>query len=573
MTHEELIMHTRDQGTALITVLMTAVLLMGVVTVTTQLTLGSRKTGADDTRTFQSALQGESALADFLVWAQDNSQFLGSVPAGCVNSNAVQQLSCTTKEWLKTYPGSSGVTLKLAGLQLSGANIVTMDIEASSTAGGSNTRILQQYKSKKLDLPPLNVPSAVLSYPGVDVGGNASIGGTVLPASLPDGYGLFSNFARSTATAVTPLSVGALTQVALSGDADQTRRLSRMKPGDYVRLPLAGGAAGSLATPLQTGTFKVTSNSGGALGVQAVQIPAALGSFSPFMPKNETQLDYVMNGVVSTAPGRLTLRATETFVKGDKVAVKIAGITYTATVTADGSASGDNTSVSIGSWSPATPVIPEGTAVAKSTNAVVTSGDYNDCIIDALGTKKCTTDNLVGGLITGAAANTYAPSPLNDAMFIKTFGRTPAELKAMATVIPVSNFDREAANINGLTWLTSTGGSVNLNNEKLRGTGILIVDGDLNINQNQADACDMKGVIYVRGNLSIQGNLGLCGAIVVEGSITDSTGMKVIGTDATDTKFSGTGRKVQYDPQVILDITAGAGKYVLSLEQGTWRQR
>lgn len=569
-------MHTREQGTALITVLMTAVLLMGVVTVTTQLTLGSRKTGADDTRTFQSALQGESALADFLVWAQDNGQFLGSVPAGCVSTNAISQLSCTTKEWLKTYPGSGGVNLKLAGIQLSGSNIVTMDVEASSTSGGSNTRILQQYKLKKLDLPPLNVPSAVLSFPGVDVGGNASIGGTVLPTSLPDGYGLFKNFARSTATSVTPLAKGSTMQVALSGDADQVRRLSRMRAGDYVQLPLANSAVGNLATPLQTGTFKITNNAGGALSLEAVQIPAAVGSFSPFMPKNETQLDYVMNGVVSAGAGNLTLRATETFIKGDKVAVKIAGVTYTATVTADGAANATsgNTSVSIGAWSPATPVIPEGTAVAKSTNAVVTSGDYNDCSTSALGvTNKCSTSDLVGGLITGAAANAYAPSPLNDAMFIKTFGRTPAELKSMATVIPEANFDREAANINGLTWLSSSGGSVNLNNEKLRGTGILIVDGDLNINQNQADACDMKGVIYVRGNLSIQGNLGLCGAIVVEGSITDSTGMKVVGTDGEDTKFSGTGRKVQYDPNVIMDITAGAGKYVLSLEQGTWRQR
>ena len=83
----------------------------------------------------------------------------------------------------------------------------------------------------------------------------------------------------------------------------------------------------------------------------------------------------------------------------------------------------------------------------------------------------------------------------------------------------------------------------------------------------------MKGVIYVRGNLNIQGNLGLCGAIVVEGSILDSTGMTVTGSDASDTSFNGTGRKVQYDPTVIMDVTAGAGKYVLSLEPGTWRQR
>ncbi|GGR91774.1 hypothetical protein [Deinococcus sedimenti] len=567
----------RERGTALITVLMTAVLLMGVVTVTTQLALGSRKTGADDTRTFQSALQGESALADFLVWAQDNGQFLGSVPESCVDSNATQQLACTTRQWLATYPGYGGVTLKLAGIQLDGSNIVTMDVEASSVSGGSNTRIIQQYKSKKLDLKKLNIPSAVLSYPGVDVGGNASIGGAVLNLPLTDSDGLYTDFARAKTTAVTSLSRGTSVQVSVGGTSDQLRHMSRVSVGDYVRLPLADSAAGAVSSG-KFGTFKVTAIAGTALTLEAVNVPSVSGSFSPYTASTQQPMDYVMNGVVSNTSNSLTLRTSETFVTGDQVAVKVGNVTYTATVSADGSSTALGTSVSVTGWLPSVPTIPEGTSIVKSTNAVVTGGDFNDCTAtELISNNKCIRDvggGLVGGLLTGTSGSSYALNPADDALFIKTFGMTPAELRTMAKVIPEANFNREAANLNGLTWLTNTGGSVNLNSQKLSGNGILIVDGDLTINQNQADECDMKGVIYVRGNLNIQGNLGLCGAIVVEGSVLDSTGMKVTGSDINnDTDFSGTGRKVQYDPEVLFDITAGSGKYSLSLEQGTWRQR
>ncbi|MFD1734850.1 type II secretion system protein [Deinococcus malanensis] len=81
-----------------------------------------------------------------------------------------------------------------------------------------------------------------------------------------------------------------------------------------------------------------------------------------------------------------------------------------------------------------------------------------------------------------------------------------------------------------------------MNNEKVQGTGILIVDGDLTINQTTAEvnSCGFKGIIYVRGNVDIRGNLQLCGAIVVEGSILSSDGLTVTGVDDDDSDFGGT---------------------------------
>ena len=65
--------------------------------------------------------------------------------------------------------------------------------------------------------------------------------------------------------------------------------------------------------------------------------------------------------------------ATETFYPGDQISVTVAGVSYTSTVTAvNGSA------ISTSGWPVGTPaVFPEGTAIIKSTNAVVTAGTFS----------------------------------------------------------------------------------------------------------------------------------------------------------------------------------------------------
>ncbi|MFD1729882.1 hypothetical protein ACFSC4_30760 [Deinococcus malanensis] len=114
-------------------------------------------------------------------------------------------------------------------------------------------------------------------------------------------------------------------------------------------------------------------------------------------------------------------------------------------------------------------------------------------------------------------------------------------MKPLASVFTEAQFDGD---VSGLTWVTGTAGDrdINMNNEKVQGTGILIVDGDLTINQTTAEvnSCGFKGIIYVRGNVDIRGNLQLCGAIVVEGSILSSDGLTVTGVDDDDSDFGGT---------------------------------
>lgn len=556
----------RESGAAaIVTVLMTAILLMGVVTVTAQMTVSTRRTASDDTRSFQSLLATESALSGFLVWAQQHARELGKVGT-CTQSSPAAQQTCLLEAWLATYPSGTGITLRVVDLQLSSSGgISAVDIEAAGTSRGASSRVLQQYTLTKLDLKPLNIPAAVVSYPGVDIGGNSQIDGKSISTSLSNSDGLYLNYGRATRTSTGLLTPGSTTTLNLNGDAEQQKRTARLRPGDYVQLPLATGPAGTLSSPVVKGRFRVVSNAGGQLSVEALSLS---GVATPYLPSSETPLDFVMNGLITSQPGRLTMRSTETFITGDTVAVKVGAVTYTTTVTSPGTTDATGTtSIGIGNWSPSAPPTPigstlEGLPVVKSTRGVITAGIYD-------GGKYAP----AGGVLTGGLGAEFAPSPLNDAMFIKTFGMSPAELKGMAEVIPESEFGREEAQLKGLTWLTGTGGSVNLNNEKLSGKGILIVDGDLTLNQNQTTECGLQGVIYVRGNLRIQGNLGLCGAIVVEGSILNSEGTVVTGVDYSDTVFSGTGRKVTYDPQVLFDITGGSGTYNVALQPGTWRQR
>lgn len=556
----------RESGAAaIVTVLMTAVLLMGVVTVTAQMTLGTRRTASDDTRSFQSLLATESALSGFLVWTQQHARELGQVGT-CTQSIPAEQQTCLLQAWVATYPAGAGITLRVVDLQLSSSGgISSVDIEAAGTSSGASSRVLQQYTLTKLDLKPLSIPAAVVSYPGVNIGGNAQIDGKAVSGSLSDIDGLYLNYGRTTRVRSDLLMPGSTTTLNLGGSAEQQQRTARLRPGDYVQLPLATGPAGTLSSPVAKGRFRVVSNAGGQLSVEALSLP---GVATPYLPSSETPLDFVMNGLITSQPGRLTMRSTETFITGDTVAVKVGAVTYTTTVTSPGTTDATGTtSIGIGNWSPSAPPTPigstlEGLPVVKSTRGVITAGVYN-------GGKYTPT----GGVLTGGTGAAFAPSPMNDAMFIKTFGMTPAELKGMSTVIPESEFGREEAKLKGLTWLTGTSGSVNLNNEKLTGKGILIVDGDLTLNQNQSTECELQGVIYVRGNLDIRGNLGLCGAIVVEGSILNSEGTVVAGVDPESTDFLGTGRKVKYDPQVLFDITGGSGTYNVALKPGTWRQR
>ncbi|WP_189003599.1 hypothetical protein [Deinococcus malanensis] len=583
----------REAGVAvLVMVLFTAIILIVVVSITSAMTLGSRRGAASETRAYQAALASESGQNAFTVRSRSVAQYGGGIPATCTGSTKVKAL-CGVNAWLTTVTGTQApgsFTVESAGVATGGTvslvavdvdldpttnKLTSVDIEARGTTTAGQARVLQRYTAVKADLGFPNVPGAVTSYPSVQIQGGptSTIAGTT--ATSADNTGLYDDLLTvSRAGSASALGTGSVT---LNVNTTSQARASQVAVGSYIQLPLSD-LAGTLSST-QTGTFKVTGNTGTTLAVTPVRMPTITGGAA--LPSGDLGLDYVMNGIVSYNSNVLTMNSKESFVVGDQVAVKVGVYTYTSAVSSTVTNPDGTQSVTVGTWTattpttvPATPSAPaftsytaldlEGRPVQKSTNAVVTAGSFTT------GGQATAT----GDVKQGTAGAALVPSPLSDALFIKTFGMTPSQMKPLASVFTEAQFDGD---VSGLTWVTGTAGDrdINMNNEKVQGTGILIVDGDLTINQTTAEvnSCGFKGIIYVRGNVDIRGNLQLCGAIVVEGSILSSDGLTVTGVDDDDSDFGGNGRKVSYDPEAIFDAVAAAGAYTFTRVPAGWRQR
>ncbi|MFC4426779.1 hypothetical protein [Deinococcus navajonensis] len=598
----------REAGAAVIvTVLFVGIVLIGILTISASLALRSRSNTANEALAFQAVLAAESGANSFLSRSNRIAPYGGATPTTCTaatstetSTEAQARFLCSFNAWLATYyqtgatatdveavgnfsvndAGTAQVVLTALKAEVTSTvpyKLTALELQATSTVSNSSTRVLQRFAALKNELGYPNLPGAVTSWPSVDLNGNAEIAGYTAQNASNDG--ILQNRMYVTRQNGNVLTTGTPVMVNIGTDSVSQAYSSQASVGSYIRLPLSN-LAGTL-TGTEYGTFKVLDNSGTALSLQPVTLPSISGGAA--IKGGSVGLDLIMNGLRSYDAGtnRLNIAAREMFVKGDTVAMTVGGVRYINTVTStalnpDGtqavmvtangwkknSTSSPDTYTAVST--PSNSFFDEGSVVTKSTNAVVTAGTFDG------GGSTATSGGVVTSSTYGAE---LVPSPLNNQLFTQTFGMTPNQLKSMSTQWTESTFN---GNMTGLNWVSSSDGSINANASKMTGTGVVVFAGDLTINQSGGGGtgnCDFKGIIYVRGNLNIQGNLELCGAVVVEGSIISPDGLTVTNTDSDDTDFAGTGRKVSYNPDYIMDAVAGAGNYSFTPVTSTWRQR
>ncbi|MDP9763821.1 hypothetical protein [Deinococcus enclensis] len=584
-------MRQHQSGMALIIqVLLTSVVLMAIIAATTQLALSTRRSSANDVAAYQAVLASESAQNSFVPRSMAVANF--NAPARCklTQSQCVTFFTTEMETWLQKANAAAqkvgsvvlangSATLSLVSGSVTVAlvdgtgpgtpkpaewTMTGVDIESAGTAANSGARVLQRYTAVKKDLPPLDIGAAVISHPSVVLKGSSEVHGQGLNQS--DNDGIYQNLfkVKAEGNGATSLTKGSPVTMKVTSGLD---RVNQAPVGSYVRLPLLGSLGNALNA---YGTFKVTQNYTSSLELTPVNLPAGV---TANLGAQAASADFVYNAITAISGNNITVRNTQTFVKGDKIAFTQGGITYTGTVsTAPVDGFAENTkNLTVSSWTPTLPstvntASMEGSPVTKSTLGVITAGTFDPGKTAPIG----------GYLDSGNASATVsqmAPDPLNDKLFIKTFGMTPTELKAKAKVITEPEFGAAGGIVNGLMWMTkNANGTTNLNSEKPTGKGILIIEGDFTLNQNSATECALSGLIYVRGNLNIQGNLQMCGSIVVEGSILDNAG-NVVSWENDPSQFAGNGRKVTYDPDALFDAVSGAGEYDFTANTGSWRQR
>ncbi|WP_221088736.1 hypothetical protein [Deinococcus aquaedulcis] len=562
--------HRQDGVTTIVIVLFTGVLLLAMLVGSMQMTLGNRVSTANEAQAFNVALVSESGQNAFVARSLSIAPF-NAAPT-CLTSceayytNALRtwlSKSTSGSEKVGTFAvGNNGnVQLSVAGIRIEPVagtspqeyRLASVDIRSTGTLNGNTARIVQTYSALKTSLPFPNVPGAVTSRPSVALQGGVEIVGGALGGRND---GVYQRLLKVTRDNQTNGALSATDNITVDVTGGSQARSRQLPEGSYVRLPVGTG----------TGTFQVTTNYGTSLDLRPVNFSGLTGTLLPPLDSGQLDLDFVTNGVESYTSNSMVVRALETFIPGDTLSVTVGTTTYTATVnSAVKTGNSQNLSISWNGTAPplagSTGGIREGSAVTKTTNAVVTAGTFSNS----------NNASVTGRTLQGRGD--LIPSALNDALFLKTFNMTPSDMKAMSKVEFDQSFDGTAE---GMHWIMGQGGtsgeSINLNSEKLTGKGIIIVDGDLTINQNGAPQCGLSGILYVRGNVRIQGGLELCGALVVEGSILDSSGA-VIGLDNDASFFAGNGRKVTYSMDALMDAVGSSGPYDFTSQVGYWRQR
>lgn len=520
----------------ILVVLVTAGLMLIMISITSTLALGSRTRTADEYQSYRSLQAAESALDSFTVRARLKNALpsftCSSTGTGTSCQSQVQAwLAANNLETISTPTGD--VRVEVINTTPDNGKLSGFDVRAAANVQGSTTRVVQSYvftSSNKRWLPRL--PAAVTSFPSMDVKGSATVVGSYA-SNFPKFLTVPGTLnAASTQT----LQAGTMTTIPVTG-------LEGLAAGDYVRLP--GTYSGG------TGDVTARVESVGTAGITVTPLAPLPSTLPVSMSTGAQPVRRVVGGVVTATNSTLRVTDPELYLPRDAVQIESGGKVYTGQLGTLDTTTGTWTVTWSGGKAPPTTNL-EGSSLQRQVLGASTHGS-----LDGSG-------SVSPGYEMNAASDRIA-LPTSSGLFQQVFGMDKSTLLAG---VPTINASQLPDNMSGLVVIE---GDANLNSEKLCGSGVLIVKGSLNINQNK-NACPggFQGLIYVSGGASVHGNLEVMGAIVVEGQLSfDDPTLNTSGS----TSLAGNGRKVTFDVPSLVNAMAQLPASRLSSVAGTWRQQ
>ncbi|GHF89473.1 PilX N-terminal domain-containing pilus assembly protein [Deinococcus ficus] len=524
--------HPGQDGVALVVVLLfTVVILMIVVSTTATMSLGARTGGVNERAAYQALLTAESALNTL----PNRTQLRFTTNPYTGTDAAAVAL------WLDGLNPYGGATLTFERVTNNAAGGYSFDAVSTGKLGGATKTVLQSYEIK---LGSLNLnfgPRAALtSLPQINANGSAKITGTA-----NDGV-------------ITTVTEGGVTLAASTTSINVNVSESKgILVGDYVKI------SGQ--------TLRVNSVSGTQLNVTPVPLPLSSAL------KLDGNVSLLLNAVAQapatvTKPLKLNISNARDFTVGETVTVGGRQAIVTAGPTTDKPSEVELT------WVANLPAsLPEGTQVFRDVKAMRSARtiDPKDKKLEDYSMQLTTGGQFIQDCVAGSGKSVDckgAEDPLlrqngtavSDNFFTKMLlGLSDSELDA---AIPLSAstaaMNNEVRRISNTTFDTMMKG-------KYTGSGILIVDGDINTPFGSNVTFD--GFIYFRGNQGgkMNGSLTVNGAIAVRGGPIEG----ITSTDDIATDLTGN-LTLKYDAVTLRKRMMGArGVPQIETKSGTWRQR
>ncbi|GGL79273.1 hypothetical protein GCM10010840_16430 [Deinococcus aerolatus] len=441
-------------------------------------------------------------------------------------------------------------------------------------------------------------PAALTSCPAITAGGSSNLTGsaTVYNGIIPD---------FTTVTSASPGFIsGAMATGTLSGS------------GWPATLTVADATNLSTGSVIQVGaqTYRVTGEP--AINTLTV-VPANALNLPPLGTSLTGSLNLIPIAVRGTAFAtgtstngkpiyRLPIGDPTSIYINDTLYITLQGVTYGVAVTGKGFTGGDltqgYTDVTLGpagaganTYNPLTGALLLANSIPAPTSFQLASA--------ASGTplRRYVPSAMSAGSIVGVASgvvpssawggsSTQSPAAIagnsnvscGDELFAQLFNNY-TKTQYHNLVAPANRLSSPSAQPlnNDIYWLGPSSfpstQSYSISNGGLCGTGILIVNGNLNLNGTGnvdlgSNSCTSKGsaggtqgfngILYVIGNMSSQGNTVIRGAVIVEGSPSPSVATKLSG-----------GMNITYDPAPMIASAKNLSPLNFSNRAGTWSQQ
>ncbi len=544
----------RQDGVALVVVLLfTVVILMIIVSTTATMSLGARTGGVNERAAYQALLNSESAVNTFaqrfqakMATLDDAALFRGT------SASALQEW--ITDNGLSTY---NGATLKVTG----SPSKKNFSIEAVGTVQGETRKaVLQDFYASHSPGFNIRADAPLVSYPNVDVTGNAAVLGESFSTSAS---GLKSD--------------GTTTIAQLTGTSNLPGTDLQLTPTLTDQLLLSKGNYVVVGTT----TYKVT---GVNLKTSRVTLASVDGSTTTTSVTAGAPIRRVDSAVSASTPvvglfSTVNVTDPDYFIDGSRI--RIGNMTGTVTSTSTAAKQINVT------WDASTSLItsiPEGSPIIRDVKAVQSGYGV---------TGQDQTYNGVSANDTRLRNMNPFNSNSNPDLFTFVLGQTKAQMLSYPSIgwngwVEVTatgqNFNGRVGEAFGGKDITFVNGTTGLSgSQELCGSGLLIVKGNLTV--NGTCAAGFSGAIYVMGDYDQQGNSTIRGAVIAEGATQIINGTECVpippsvsnpGGNDCDTKVAGTGQgqgKITFDRAALLAAGALLSPPTFDPVAGTWRQR